>query len=310
MNLIRLPISNPSEMLNAGAFGAGALIRLQSGTAQAGPFSNLATAALVASQYSYLLFDQSGAVTTWYRWRLENAGGSVTGTYSTPFELSSSVPYAGVPDLRRRLGKAETDTGDDDLLLAYANMVTDRITNYCGRLFGPSPGDGSTAQFLFDGWDLVDGGPVTDNGKTLLVPRGIVSLTTVEIATFTGDTFVALPSADWFLRPTLQELTPGWPFTEVHITNIPSGTDTRPAFYPGLGTTRLTGILDWPSCPPAVNDIALTVSVASYRARGAGGGDRYQIDADGVRTFERMWSLTDKRALDKLKLIDPSARII
>ena len=90
-NRISVFVEEPDALLNAGMYGTGAIVRLQSGTAEAGPFANESTAALVAGQRAYTLYDADGVASTWYRTRYENAGGTVTSDWSAVFQVGGEA---------------------------------------------------------------------------------------------------------------------------------------------------------------------------------------------------------------------------
>ncbi len=298
MNLIRVPLANPDELLTA--YGANALIRVQSGSSASGPWSDLTiapTQVLVATTYSYLFADGPGGPTTWYQFRVENAGATVLGAWQALGQQGASTLLAKLEDARQRLKMAGIYSVDWILQSSIVSCSA-FLENRAGRHFYTSPADGTTAQFLFDGWDERDGGRVCEQGRCLLVPRGIISLTTVEVATFTGDAYHTIPSTDWFLRPAAQERDPGWPYTELWMTNIPSAANSTPAFYPGFGTIRLTGVMGFP-LPWDLNDMCLRLVVNAYRASGAGGADQFQTGMDGQRNWERMLSGSDLHTLNK-----------
>lgn len=305
MNILRLTVPDPDELLAAGAYGAGALIRVQSGPTSGGAWANLTTALLVSGTYEYTAYDPAGTDTTWYQSRYENTGGTILSDWSAPFQASGASGYAQLGDAKRRLGIAGTDTSDDDILVDFINQASSYIESKTGRQFYLDPPDGTTKTYLFDCWDPAgnDGGPgggmIVNGGKCLLVPRGIVSLTTLQVATFTNGPLATIPTTDWFLRPTAQETEPGFPFTEVWISNIPATADTTPMFYPGFNTAALTGVFGWATVPYRITDVCLNLVVGKYRGMGAGGGDEFKTGLDGVRTFERLLSSEDWRTLQR-----------
>lgn len=307
MNIVKIGVDNVDDLL--AAFGAGAKLHVQSAAASAGPWADIAapTQVLVSGTTLYTFSDAAGGSGTWYQSRYESSNGSVTGDWSQAFQVST-FGYCTLDDVKARLNLTSTQVTYDEYLSAAIGWVSDRIDQTVGFQFYPNPASGS-ADFLFDAWTPAgddggqSGGMITDNGRCLLIPRGIVSLTALQVATYTGGTYTTIPTTDWFLRPTAQERQPGYPFTELWITNIPAPADTTPAFFPGYATVKLQGaVLGWPAIPLSISDICQTIVVASYRARGAGGGDSFTVAEDGTRTFERMWSATDLRALGRFRL--------
>ena len=307
MQILRLATLNPDELLSANAFGAGAVIHVQSATTKTGVYADITNAktTLLTKTYEYTVYDQAGVLTTWYQRRYENVGGTVTGAYSAPFQ-AQPLGYVDRNEVKLRLKIDDTDTTDDAILDTFIVQASEFVDNQTGRQFYRNPNDGTNGTFLFDGWDIRDGGPVAENGRCLLVPRGIVSMTQLRVATFTGAALTVMPSTDWFLRSTAQETETGWPFTELWITNIPSSTNTTPAFFPGFATTEITGILGWPAVPTTIADIVANLVVTKFRKRAAGGPETFSVGADGQRTVA--WSLndTDWRSLKHFRITMPA----
>lgn len=298
MNVVKVTVESTAETL--AGFGAGALVHVQSGAASGGPFSDIAspTQTIVAGTTIYTFYDAPGTASTWYQTRFENVGATVTSAWSAAFQVGLGAgQYCDIDQVKLRLWSgdpsAPQDALDDALISDLIGQTSDWIEQRTGRRLYQSPGT-----FLFDGYDVRDGGMVTENGKCLLVPRGIVSLSLVEVATYTGAAFNTIPSSDWFLRPTTQERETGWPATELWITNIPTPGDTTPAFYPGFGTIRLTGILGFTAVPPSVVALAERLVISTYRALSAGGGNQVTIAPDGTRTIERAMSPQDWQILE------------
>lgn len=200
-----------------------------------------------------------------------------------------ALTYAVASSAKVRLGI--TDTNDDDLLVNFCSQVNGWIESKTGRPIGPD----TTSTYTLDGYDALE------DGRLLLFPRGIVSVSTLEVTTNTGAAFTTVPASDYFLRPTSNEREPGWPATELWMTDIPSASNTAPYFFPGFGTIRITGVFGWAAIPQDLIDVALTLVVASYRARGAGGGDSITIGVDGERTFERALSYKDRMTIERYR---------
>lgn len=357
-NILKLLVENPDELLNTGAYGAGALIRVERSTTGGSGYAEIGTVALVGGQTIYTYYDQAGSTSSWYRTRYSNAGNTVDSDYSAEFQASdtSSADYCSLGEVKARLGVPDTDTSDDEVLLDLIGQVSGWIESFTGRairpipaisttlssaasigatsvsltsavniaagdalLFGPVSGthehgivisvSGTTVTlqaglanayasstavsrvWLFDGFDALE------NGRMVPAPRGIVSGTSLEVAYFTNGTFQTIPATDWFLRPTPYEREPGWPATELWMTDIPSSNNPSPMFYRGFQTIRLAGSFGWPAIPVEIESVALNVTVAAYRARGSGGGDTFTLGSDGTRTFERLLGTQDFRTL-------------
>ena len=93
MNVVKVTVENPDELLNVSAYGAGAIVRLQSSATEGGAYSNEATAAIVAGTNSYTLYDTDGTSSTWYRTRYENVGATLTSDWSTSFQVGDEAGW-------------------------------------------------------------------------------------------------------------------------------------------------------------------------------------------------------------------------
>ncbi len=201
--------------------------------------------------------------------------------------------YATLADVKVRLGITSSDTAADVQLQSMCNQANQFIETRTGRVF-VAIGSNAPVVRTFDGFDLSQGGASTEFGKVLIVDTGIVSLTTVEVATYTGDIYMTTPTSDWFLRPSAQLIQPGWPYTELVMTNVPTVGNARPAFYPGYDTVRLTGVFGWPATPDDITEVAQNITVQLWRAKGAGGGgETTTIGMDGERIITRLLSSQD-----------------
>lgn len=206
-------------------------------------------------------------------------------------------PTSIVAGMRLVVGDMNAAT-QEAVSVASVNGSTVTITGTLGATY--ASGKTVATAYLFDGIDILEG------GRLVPIWRGIVSLTQLRLGFFTGDTLKVIPTTDWFLRPQAHEREPGWPYTELWMTDLPSTSNPVPMFlshgerpgHPGyFNTIELTGQLGWPAIPDDITAIALSLVVGLYRARGAGGGDSFTIGSDGSRTFERLLSYTDRQTL-------------
>lgn len=155
-------------------------------------------------------------------------------------------------------------------------------------------GNGASAQrcYLWDGFDTLEGGYI------LPVPNGLVSMTSLELAFYTGGAFNLIPATDWFLRPLPLDREPGWPATEIWMTDIPSSNNPQPLFMRGRANVRALCTPGWPSTPYELVALAEKLVVGAYRARGSGGGSSVTIGTDGTRLIEQSMSAQDWRTLN------------
>ena len=86
MILVSAWLPDPVSVLDAGAFGAGALIRIESAATIAGVYAEITTLPIVATQVQYQYWDPAGTATTWYRWRVSDAGNAIDSDYSAPLQ--------------------------------------------------------------------------------------------------------------------------------------------------------------------------------------------------------------------------------
>ena len=293
-NALRIQVENPDDLLNAGVYGGSAVIRIQSATSNGGSYSNLSgtgstpTIPIVTLTYSYAGYDPNGASTTWYRTRYENGAGSLTSDWSDEF-LSNAVGYCSLYDVKQRLGRnAIADTADDENFADLIELANDYIKGVTHRDFLP---DYNTILTF-------DGSTATHGGYCFPIPRGVRSLSLVEVAATTGASFVTVPSSDYFLRPLSQERTPGWPATEVWMTDIPSATNTTPVFPDGYANVRFTGAFGFGSVPPRIQEVALNMVVRMWAGRQAGQNDLLGTGSDsGTPMVSQYLSHRDRMTL-------------
>ena len=165
-NSITVYVEDASELLNAGMYDAGAIIRLQSCATETGVYADEATTALVAGTRSYVLYDVNGLSSTWYRTRYENVGGTVTSDWSALFQVGGEEGgyLCSLADVKQRL--EITDTTDDEWLQEQIIAITDEIESLTGRRLRPDPASGTKTVYL----------DYAGDGYTLWMPRGVRSI--------------------------------------------------------------------------------------------------------------------------------------
>jgi hypothetical protein len=87
-NILTLTVEDPDAILTL--YSAGALIRWERGGSAIGPFVEQGTVPIVSGDSSYQVSDVTGLSTAWYRTRYSNAGATIFGDYSDPFQVDSS----------------------------------------------------------------------------------------------------------------------------------------------------------------------------------------------------------------------------
>lgn len=151
---------------------------------------------------------------------------------------------------------------------------------------------------------LFDGFSATDYGRCLLIPGGIWRLDFCEVASFTGGAFAQVPNNNLFLRPVGPDLEPGWPFTELWQSNVPTAANTNPVFFPGFGNIRIGGGFGWPAIQDTVVGLALNHTVSAWQMRASGGTYQVDVGAGGFQSVTRILSSLDWGSLNRYKRKD------
>lgn len=155
-------------------------------------------------------------------------------------------------------------------------------------------GTAVTRVLIFDGDDALEG------GRMLAIPDGIVTATSLELAFYTSGAFGLVPQTDWFLRPLPLAAEPGWPATELWMTNFPTNGSVSTLFARGMGNVRLAATPGWPAIPDEITSLALNLATTLYRRRGiGGGGDSVQMGSDGTRTISLLLDSNDWRTINR-----------
>lgn len=261
-NVIKVTTENPDEVLNAGAYGVGALIRIQSSATQAGTFANLSgtgstpTVTVVGTTRLYTAYDPNGAVSTWYRTRYESSDAGRLSTWSTAFQVGDETAglLCSIYDARQRIGGAVgADPNDDEVLLDIIREVSDDIEDYVGAWLAPRPADpASTMTMIFD---------VESDGRTLILKSGqrqvgIRNLTALDIASVSqpesGGTYISATIADVLMRP---RPSADGPASRLVISDQPTGAVSQ--FYGGYNAARATGSFGPASVAPRFQGVAI-----------------------------------------------------
>lgn len=191
--------------------------------------------------------------------------------------------YATLGGVKRKLGI--TDTADDDVLADIIADVNLDVEDMTGRQVGP----GTVTNELIDGYDALEG------GRCLPYPKGIRSVTKLEVAATTGDTFYEVPATDIFIQPGEHLRQPDWPGFEIWMTDIPSSSNSLPVFLPGFNNIRLTANIGWASIPSTIVSAAETTAARTFHARQ--GGTFEGSDELGERDFRTLWRGNDIRTI-------------
>ena len=180
------------------------------------------------------------------------------------------LDYATLGSVKTRLGI--TDTTDDTLLTQLVADMNAAVEDITGRAIGPL----TITNELLDGYDALE------EGRCLPYPKGIRSITTLEVASTTGGTFSTVPAGDVFLRPHAGLRQPDWPAFEIWMSDIPAASNTLPVFLPGYANIRLTGAAGWAAIPSTLTKAAETTVARWFVARNSGGEDAEGSDDVGL----------------------------
>jgi hypothetical protein len=292
-NVLHLTVENPDEILNSGAYAAGAVMRVQSSTTEAGVFADISgtgstpTIAVVTLQRAYTGYDPGGTSSTWYRTRFENAGGTRLSDWTAAFQVGDETEglLCSLYDVKQALGSTVAATADDEQIIDDIRAVTRFIESHCGRWFVPRPLSGDDT-ILFD---------VECSDNVLWVPKGVRSITTLGLATSdqpdSGGSYTTV--TDYLLRPTEMDRSVGWPYTRIEFPWSSSN-----YFTAGHNTVSITGAFGFSEVPPDISRIGVTLVVALHREAGSSGGDTVTITLGGDRVYERALSHRDRMTLD------------
>jgi len=196
-----------------------------------------------------------------------------------------ALAYTSSATIKTRLGI--TDSVDDDLIASYATAVNEWVETFTGRQIGPTTGGTAT----FDGYN-----DISDDCKTLYVPQGVRTITSLTVAPQTGATPVSATAGDLIIQPRVHNrVGPDWPGTEIRISDYPSGLVTY--FTYGYGNIVLVGDLGWASIPVKITELATAIAVRIWHARKAGQTDIVGSDVTGAPVVTRFVSAEDRNYL-------------
>lgn len=149
--------------------------------------------------------------------------------------------------------------------------------------------------YIYDGHDALEG------GRLIPLRIGLNGLSSVELALVTppNDVFRLVPLTDVFLRPRVEDREPGWPATELWMTDVPSSGNPSPVFLPFLNNIRVVpaGTPGWPAIPDEIAKVALAIAAGLFRTRASGGANTAVVGDDGALTINRLLSTDDWKTI-------------
>jgi hypothetical protein len=170
------------------------------------------------------------------------------------------------------------DTSDDTLIDELIEEISAWVQDYTGRHFIAE----IAATYTFD----------TVAGTVLRVPRGIRSVTTLQVASThqpdTGGTYVTVPASDYTLRPLAADLPEGWPATEIRISRG-TLTGTVSQFVNAQNGAKVTGNFAFAAIPRAIEAVAIDATVAAFQSRKNGASSVMGADDMAMPPWSRFF---------------------
>jgi hypothetical protein len=158
-------------------------------------------------------------------------------------------------------------------------------------------GTAAIKAYIFDGYSRREGGRIL---PIVYGIRGAIrSLEVTPVSAGDGGTrpqggaWYMLPRQDFFIRPVPQERTPGFPATELWITNIPTPGDSTPLFFPGFNNVRIDGDLGWPVVANDIVGVAERAVVGLWQMRASSGAYDVAPMTEAQTAIPHLLSLTD-----------------
>lgn len=189
--------------------------------------------------------------------------------------------YVSTTTLKNQLGgTAAMGTADDTLL----GTICDQVNTYIESTIGRSITIAAAGTVTFD---------VSESTDHLFVPQGLQSITTLTVKDSTTAAAGTVTSADVFLRPLNRR--PGWPFTEIWLSDVPTGSITT--FSPGFAVVQAIGTVGWTEMPEDLEDVAIRMGVRAWHARASGENDAIGVDDMGQPIVSRGLSRKDRDTL-------------
>ena len=189
--------------------------------------------------------------------------------------------YVSTTTLKDQLGgTAAMGTADDALL----GVIVAQVNTYIESVIGRSITVAAAGTVTFD---------VPSATDHLFVPQGLQSVSSLLVADYTGATAGTVASADVFLRPLNRR--PGWPYTEIWLSDVPTG--SIGIFSPGYGVVQAIGTVGWAEVPEDLEGVAIRMAVRAWHARASGENDAIGVDDMGQPVVSRGLSKRDRDTL-------------
>jgi hypothetical protein len=258
-NILTIGVEQPDQILNAGAYGAGAVIRLQTAATEAGAFADVSgagstpTTTVVTATNSYTGYDPNGIVSSWYRTRFENVGATRLSDWSPAFQVGDETSglLCSLPDVCQRMfGTSTTTANNTEQILDIIRGVSADIEDHVGRWLAPRPTNPASEMTLLFDVECLSRELLLEQGHRI---AGVRSVSAVGLATQsqpeTGGSYTAATLADVLLRP---RPTADGPASRLVLSNLAGS-----FFYPGYNTVQVTGSFGFASVPFDIQEVAI-----------------------------------------------------
>lgn len=282
MPIISVTVENADELLNTGYLGAGALGRVERAATQAGAYSEISTFPLVSGTRLYTVYDLTGATDSWYRVRYTTAAAGSPSSYGDVFQSGDETGglICSVYDVEQELGQT-LSANEREQVIEKIRQVGAAIEGFTGRWFIRRPLSGTTTYRMH-----------TVYGRTLRIPKGITSITTLGYGTTsqgaTGGTFTS--TTDYWLDPPEMDRDVGWPATAIRLLSPVVFTDAS------FGA-EITGAFGWPSVPYDIQGVAIRAVVRRFIGK-SGGGVAVAVGPNGTEFLLPDLSGSDRKTLE------------
>ena len=297
MNVVKVLVDSPDDILATAAFGASAKVRLEASSDNI-TFVEDSTQTVVTGTKTYTFYDTDGTSAIFYRTRYSNSGSSNFSAYSAVF-----LTDTGYTTVERLILLSKAPSTDYAYLQTCADQANSWLISEVGRYYGPSTDtsrtldvDPYTSSPLFK--------PVTYAGPELHIAGGLRSFTKCEMKLTSADTSWIDVTADVLLRPQSWDLLDGMAPDRLVFTDYP--TLGYRSFFPGYAVARVTGLFGPASPPNALRAIADKVGWWLYQSRASGQGGIIGSSDTGELVQLGVLSPMDWRTIKLYRGVGPS----
>jgi len=246
------------------------------------------TSDLVQIGTEYLLVSGGLGTTSWSSITRGYAGSTAAAHIdgSTVYRIERTYT-----DASRLQLMSKAPTADYEYLRTCAEQANSWLTTEVGRFFGPSTDTSRT----YD---------VEDYTKTIMIPGGLRSVTTLKARTVEAGTLSTVTSTDYVLRPKSWDLLDGLTYDRIELITAPA---SLAQFTPGRDMVEVTSSTFGPATPPnALRRIADTVGWWLYQSRASGMGGVVGSLETGELVVNRVLTGADILTIKRYRGVGPS----